>query len=289
MIVGYAPGGGADIMGRMIAQRLTESMGQTFIVDNRAGAGGNIGTEHVAKSAPDGYTLLVSSSSFATNVSLYKQPGYKISDFAPIVLFSTTPNLLVTHSAVPASSVKELIALSKRKGAQLNFSSSGNGGSQHLSGELMKLLTGIDMVHIPYKGSAPSLTAVLSGESDLTFINVPAAIPLVRERKIRSLAITSAERSTLLPELPTMIESGIKDFEVTAWFGVLAPAGTPASTISALNASIVKVAGLPETRKRLNLMGAEPVTGTPAEFGAFLQAENERWGKVIAVSGARVQ
>jgi tripartite-type tricarboxylate transporter receptor subunit TctC len=288
MVVGYAPGGGSDIMGRLIAQQITEAMGQQIIVENRAGAAQNVAAEYVAKSPADGYTLFMSSAALGVNVSLYSKLNYDpVKDFAPIAVFSTSPNLLLVHPSFPAKNAREFIVVAKKNPGKLNFSSSGSGSTQHLSGEMLKLMIGVDMTHIPYKGSAPSMTALASGEVDFSFNNIPASQPLMAPGRIRALAITSAKRSPLLPELPTMIEGGLPGFVTETWYGVLAPAGTPADVISALNAVIVRAVHKEEFRARLAQMGADPIAENPEYFRKMLLQEIERWGKVVKASKAK--
>lgn len=288
MVVGYAPGGGSDIMGRLIAQQITEAMGQQVIVENRAGAAQNVAAEYVAKSPADGYTLFMSSAALGVNVSLYSKLNYDpVKDFAPIAVFSTSPNLLLVHPSFPAKNVREFIAAAKKNPGKLNFSSSGSGSTQHLSGEMLKLMIGVNMTHIPYKGSAPSMTALASGEVDFSFNNIPASQPLMTPGRIRALAITSAKRSPLLPELPTMIEGGLPGFVTETWYGLLAPAGTPADVISALNAVIVRAVHKEEFRARLAQMGADPIAENPEYFRKMLLQEIERWGKVVKASKAK--
>jgi tripartite-type tricarboxylate transporter receptor subunit TctC len=288
MVVGYAPGGGSDIMGRLIAQQITEAMGQQVVVENRAGAAQNVAAELVAKSPADGYTLFMSSAALGVNVSLYPKLNYDpIKDFAPVAVFSTSPNLLLVHPSFPARNVREFIAVAKKNPGRLNFSSSGSGSTQHLSGELLNLMISVNMAHIPYKGSAPSMTALASGEVDFSFNNIPASQPLMTPGRIRALAITSAKRSPLLPELPTMIEGGLPGFVTETWYGVLMPAGTPGEVINALNAVIVKAVQKEEFRARLAQMGADPVAETPEYFRKMLLQEIERWGKVVRASKAK--
>ena len=288
MVVGYAPGGGSDIMGRLIAQQITDALGQQVIVENRAGAAQNVAAEYVAKSPNDGYTLFLSSAALGINVSLYPKLNYDpVKDFAPVAVFATSPNLLLVHPSFPARNVREFIAVAKKNPGKLNFSSSGSGSSQHLSGELLKLQIGVDMTHIPYKGSAPSMTALASGEVDFSFNNIPSAQPLMIPGRIRALAITSAKRSPLLPELPTMIEGGLPGFITQTWYGVLAPAGTPAEIVNMLNAVIVKAVLREDFRARIAQTGADTITETPEYFRAMLKEEIERWAKVVKASKAR--
>jgi len=288
MIVGYAPGGGSDIMGRLIAQQITEAMGQQVVVENRAGAAQNVAAEYFVKTPADGYTLFLSSAALGVNVSLYPKLNYDpVKDFAPVAVFATSPNLLLVHPSFPAKNVKEFIAVAKKNPKKLNFSSSGSGSTQHLSGELLNLMISVNMTHIPYKGSAPSMTALASGEVDFSFNNIPASQPLMTPGRIRALAITSAKRSPLLPELPTMVEGGLPGFVTETWYGVLMPAGTPGDVINALNAVIVKAVQKEDFRTRLAQMGADPLAESPEYFRKMLLQEIERWGKVVRASKAK--
>ena len=290
MVVGYAPGGGSDIMGRLIGQQLTEALGQQIIVENRAGAAQNVAAEYVAKSPADGYTLFLSSAALGINVSLYSKLNYDpIRDFAPVAVFATSPNLLLVHPSFPARTVKEFITVAKKNPGKLNFSSSGSGSTQHLSGEMLKLQIGVDMTHIPYKGSAPSMTALASGEVDFSFNNIPAAQPLMTPGRIRALGITSAKRSPLLPELPTLIEGGLPGFVTETWYGVLAPAGTPGDVVNTLNAVIVKAIRKDDFRARIAQTGADTITETPEYFRKMLKEEIDRWAIVVKASKAKAE
>lgn len=289
LVVGFTPGGGVDINARLLASKLTEYLGQQVIVDNRPGAGTNIANEYVAKAPADGYTLLINTAAVAINMSLYKKvPFDTLRDFAPISVFSMSPNILVVHASVPVKNVKELVALAKSKPGQLNFSSAGSGTTQHLSGELFKLRTKTDIVHVPYKGSAPSLTALISGEVDLSFANIPAIFHHVKSGKLRPLATTGPKRAALMPGVPTMKESGISGVEVVVWYGVLAPANTPRDAVSTLSGAIIKATRAPDIKQRLLDQGAEPVGNTPEEFGRLLREEVAKWAEVVKVSGAKV-
>ncbi len=289
LVVGFTPGGGVDINARLLASKLTEYLGQQVIVDNRPGAGTNIANEYVAKAPADGYTLLINTAAVAINMSLYKKvPFDTLRDFAPISVFSMSPNILVVHASVPVKNVKELVALAKSKPGQLNFSSAGSGTTQHLSGELFKLRTKTDIVHVPYKGSAPSLTALISGEVDLSFANIPAIFHHVKSGKLRPLATTGPKRAALMPGVPTMKESGISGVEVVVWYGVLAPANTPRDAVSTLSGAIIKATRAPDIKQRLLDQGAEPVGNTPEEFGRLLHEEVAKWAEVVKVSGAKV-
>ena len=288
MVVGYAPGGGSDIMGRLIAQQMAEALGQQIVVENRAGAAQNIAAEYVAKSPADGYTLFLSSAALGINVSLYPKLNYDpVKDFVPVAVFATSPNLLLVHPSFPGRSVREFIAVAKKNPGKLNFSSSGSGSSQHLAGEMLKIEIGVDMTHIPYKGSAPSMTALASGEVDFSFNNIPSAQPLMTPGRVRALAITSAKRSALLPGLPTMIEGGLPGFVTQTWYGVLAPAGTPGDIVNALNAVIVKAVQKEDFRARLAQTGADPLAESPDYFRKLLAEEITRWSKVVKASKAK--
>jgi len=289
LVVGFTPGGGVDINARLLAPKVSEYLGQQVIVENRPGAGTNIANEHVAKSAPDGYTLLINTAAVAINMSLYKKvPFDTLRDFAAVSIFSMSPNILVVHASVPAKNVKELIALARSKPGGLNFSSAGSGTTQHLSGELFKVRTKTDMVHVPYKGSAPSMTALISGEVSLSFANIPAISGHVKSGRLRPIANLGPTRSAQLPDVPTMKEAGVNGVEVVVWYGVLAPANTPREIINALAGAIRKAAQAPETRQRLLDQGAEPVGNSPEEFAKLLREEVTRWAEIVKISGAKV-
>lgn len=286
MIVGYAPGGGSDIMGRLIAPQISTAMGQQVVVENRPGMAQNIAAEYIAKAPADGYTLFLSSAALGVNVSLYPKLNYDpVRDFVPVAVFATSANLLLVHPSLPARNVKEFIALIKKNPGKMNFSSSGSGSTQHLSGEMLKLMINGDFTHIPYKGTGPSLVALASGEVEFSFSNIPAAQPMMH--RFRALAITSEKRSPLLPDLPTMAEGGLPGFLTQTWYGVLAPKGTPEPVISALNTVIVKAVQREDFRSRLAQMGADPIAETPEYFRKMLLEEIERWGKVIRASGIK--
>ena len=288
LVVGFTPGGGVDINARLLAPKLAEDFGQQVIVENRPGAGTNIANELVARAAPDGYTLLINTAAVAINMSLYKKVGYDaLRDFAPLSLFSMSPNILVVHVSVPAKNVKELIALARSRPGELNFSSAGAGTTQHLAGELFNLRAGTKMVHVPYRGSAPSLTALISGEVELTYANIPAISAHVKAGRLRPLANLGPKRSDQLPAVPTMSEAGIKGVEVVVWYGVLAPVATPRDIVAKLADAIARAARAPDTSQRLQDLGAEPVGNTPEEFGKLLREEVARWAEVVKVSGAR--
>jgi tripartite-type tricarboxylate transporter receptor subunit TctC len=288
IVIGFTPGGGVDINARLLAPKLQEYLGQQVIVDNRPGAGTNIANELVAKSAPDGYTLLMNTAAVAINMSLYKKVPYDaLRDFAAVSLFSQSPNILVVHSSIPVKSVKELIALAKSKPGGLNYSSAGSGTTQHLAGELFKLRTKSDIVHVPYKGSAPSLTALIGGEVSLSFANIPAIHAHVKSGRLRPLANLGPKRSDVMPDVPTMKEAGVNGVEVVVWYGVLAPSATPRDIVNKLADAIGRAARSPDMRQRLIDQGAEPVGSTPEEFSKVLKEEVVKWAEVIKVSGAR--
>ncbi len=290
IVVPFPPGGATDILARDVAQKLTEAWGQQVIVDNRPGAGGNIGSELVAHSAPDGYTLEMGTvGTHAINASLYaKMPYDHVKDFAPVILVAGVPNVLVVNNAVPANSVAELIAYAKANPGKLNFASSGNGTSIHLSGELFKVMAGVQMTHIPYKGSAPALQDLLGGQVQLMFDNLPPSLPQIKAGKVRALAVTSLTRAPALPDVPTIAESGLPGFEASSWFGVLAPAGTPPAIVAKLNAEIAKWLATPEAKEKLAKQGANAAGGTPEDFAKHIAAETAKWAKVVKDSGAKI-
>ena len=291
MIVGYPPGGGTDIVARMVAQKLSENFGHTVVVDNRGGATGNIGTEMAARAAPDGYTILMGNvAPNAINVSLFaKLPYDPVKDFEPVTLVALTPNILIVNPSLPVKTVKEFIALAKAKPGTLNYSSAGIGSSSHLAPELLAILAGIDIVHVPYKGGGPGLVDVLSGQMQFMMTTMPAAMPHVKSGKVRALAVTSARRSQSLPALPTIDEAGVKGYEVSTWYGVLAPAHTPKPIVTKLHDEIVKILGVAETRDKLLAQGFEPVGSTPDEFGAYIKSEIAKWGKVVKTAGIKAE
>src|SRR5580765_3065963 len=289
MIVAYPPGGGTDIVGRTIAQKLGETLGQSVVVENRGGASGNIGTELAARAAPDGYTILMGNvAPNAINVSLFKDlPFDPVADFAPVSLVASTPNILVVHPSTPARTVKEVIALAKAKPGTLNFASAGMGSSSHLAGELFRILAGAEIVHVPYKGAGPAMVDVLSGQVQLYFATMPAAMPHVKAGKLAPVAVTSARRSQALPDLPTIAESGVPGYEESTWYGVLAPAHSPDAAIARLHESVVKILGDAALRAKLADQGFEPVGDSPKEFAAYIRSEIAKWGKVIRDAGIR--
>ena len=289
VVVPFPPGGGTDIVARLVTQKLGERLGANFVIDNRSGAGGTIGTEIVAKSPPDGYTLAVVSGSHAINPSLYRKLGYDAArDFAPVTLIVSGPGLLVVHPSVPAKTVKELIAVAKARPGQLHYASAGNGTPPHLAAELFKTMTGVNMVHVPYKGNTFAFTDLVAGQVSVSFPTIPSALPLVRSGRLRALAVTSARRSAVLPDVPTIAESGVPGYDSASWFGMLAPAGTPAAITTKLQQETARILQLPDIRKRFLDQGLDPVGDTPQEFAAFIGVEIAKWSKVVAASGARV-
>ena len=289
LIVPFAPGGSNDILARTLAQQLTGRLGQTVVVDNRAGAGGIIGVETVAKATPDGYTLVMGHiGTHAVNPALYKNLPYDaVRDFTPVAPVASSPNILLVHPSVAASNAKELVALARSKPAQLNYASGGIGGSTHLSAELFKMMTRTDFVHIPYKGGGPALTAIIAGEVAMLFNNIVSAIPHVRSGKVRALAITSRQRSPVVPDLPALAEAGVPGYEVVSWYGVLGPAAMPASIVTRLNSTITAVMTADEMRTRLAGEGVDIMKASPAEFADYVTSEMAKWGKVIRQAGIR--
>ena len=289
IVVPFAAGSTTDILGRTVAQKLNERLGQQFIVDNRPGAGGNIGSDVVAKAAPDGYTLLVSAAStLAINASLYSNMPYDTATaFAPLSRIAMVTNVLVVHPSLPAKSVKELIAFAKARPGQLNFASGGSGGTAHLSGELFKTLAGIDMVHVAYKGGSAAMPDVLGGFVPLIFDGLPQSLPYIKAGRLRALGVTTAKRSPALPDVPTIAEAGVPGYEAVAWFGAVAPARTPREIVIKLNTEIVGILNSPDVRERLAAQGAETAPTTPDEFAAFIKEEMVKWAKVIKATGAR--
>jgi tripartite-type tricarboxylate transporter receptor subunit TctC len=287
LIVPSTPGGSVDTLARTVGPRLAEKWGQQVIVDNRSGAGGAIAGELVAKSPPDGYTLLVGTvASLATNVSLQKKLPYDpAKDFAPVTLLATQNLMLLVHPSLPVKSVKDLTALAKKRPGSLSFSSAGNGTGGHLSGELYKMLAGVDLLHVPYKGVAPAMIDVVSGQVTMTFASILSGAQQVRTGRLRALAVTGARRSPAVSDLPTMMEAGVANYESATWYGIVAPAGTPADIINRLNGEITSILKGQEMNDRLTKEGADPVGNTPAEFARHIQTEIEKWRKVIRAAG----
>ena len=289
LVVPYPPGGPTDIVARVVAQKLSEQLGQSIIIDNRPGAGANLGAEAVARSPADGYTLMVATTAHAINPALFSKLNYSITkDFAPISQLTAGPLVIVATPNLAANNVKELIALAKSKNGEINFASSGNGQSTHLSAELFNAMAGTKMNHIPYKGSAPALTDVMSGQADLMFDTMLSAMPFVKGGKLKAIAVTSAQRSPVAPDIPTIAESGLPGYEAIAWNGLLAPAGTPKEVVDQINAALKKVLEAPDVKQRFDAQGFAAQWGTPADFGKFVQSEVDKWAKVVKTSGAKV-
>jgi tripartite-type tricarboxylate transporter receptor subunit TctC len=288
-VVPFPPGGATDILARSIADKLGPALGQPVIVENRAGAAGNLGTELVAKAAPDGYTILMVTVAQSISESLYAKLAYNLMrDLAPVILVARVPNVMVVHPSVPARSVKEFIAYAKANPGKINFASSGSGTSIHMSGELFKLLTGVDIVHIPYKGSAAALTDLIGGQVSVMFDNLPPSMPHIRSGKLRALAVTTTSRYPALPDLPTMVEAGVPGYESSSWFGIMVPAGTSKDIVARLNAEARKIMAMADVRDRFDQQGAVASPGTPEEFDKFIRAEITKWAKVVKASGAKV-
>jgi tripartite-type tricarboxylate transporter receptor subunit TctC len=289
-IVPFAAGGTTDVLGRMVTPKLGEALGTTFVVENRPGAGGNVGSEALARSAPDGYTIGGGTvSSHAINASLYpKMPYDNLKDFVPVALLVTVPNVLVVNPAIPATSVAELVGYGKANPGKLTCASAGNGTSQHMSCELFKTLTGLDITHVPYKGSAPGIASVVSGETTMMFDNATIAVPQMKGGRVRAIGVTTARRSPSLPDVPALAEQGLTGYDVSSWQAVFAPAGTPKSIVDRLNAEIRKILASPEIREKLLAVASDPADMTPEQFAEFVRAETEKWAKVVKASGARV-
>lgn len=288
VVVPFPAGGGNDSMGRLLAQKLTETLGKSFYVENRAGANGMVGSEFVARAPKDGYTLLVNGANFVTTPSLYPKATYDpLRQFEPISLIAIAPNVLVVHPSVPAKTAKEFIALVKAKPDQIAYSSAGTGSTAFLAAELFKLLTGTRMLHVPYKGTSPALTAILSGETQASVVALPGAVPHIKSGKLRALGVTSAKRATNMKDLPTMIEAGVKDFDFETWYGLFGPGGLPRDIVTRANGSTNKVLGLAEVRDVLLKQGIDPAGGTPEAFDKIFRAEIVTLGKVIKASGAK--
>jgi tripartite-type tricarboxylate transporter receptor subunit TctC len=288
-ILGFAPGGGSDTTARAIGTRLSENLGQPVVIDNRAGAGGNIAAEIVARSQPDGYTMLLGNNGIlAVNVSLYSKLAFDpVKDFAPVVLVASQPNVLVVHPAVQANSVKELVALAKAKPGQLNYASPGTGTTGHLAGELFKRMAGVSYTIVPFKGGGPSALAMLSGETQFTFATAVSVQGHIKSGKLRALAVTTAKRSASFPDLPTVAEAGVPGFDAITWHGVVVPARTPQAVIARLNREFNKVLQTADMRERLLTLGSEVIGGEPKQLTEYMRVEIPRWAKIIKESGAR--
>src|SRR5436853_7565210 len=291
LVVPFAPGGSADLVGRLLAQQMSESLGQPVVVENKGGASGMLGNEYVAKSAPDGYTLTVGTlGPFAVNQTLFDQVPYdNIRDFAPITLTGISSHVLVAHPSVPATNFNELIALARRKPGQLTFASSGTGNATHLTFELFKARAGIDIVHVPYKGGGPAMADLVGGQVHFSFASMASAVPFVRSGRLRAIAVSGSERSALFPDVPTVAESGLPGFVSEDWQGILAPAKTPAGVVAKLNADLVRVLHTPEMKAKLAGAGFDVKTSTPREFAHFIRSDTAKWAAILQRSGTKAQ
>ena len=284
----FAPGGGNDILGRVVAQKLNQSFGVPVVVDNRPGAGGTLGTDLTAKSQPDGYTILINNLSVAVNVTLYsKLPFDPLKDLQTISLVGRQPNILVVHPTLPAKSWKELQALAKQRPGQLSFSSGGVGSSSHLAGELLKVVAGIDMVHVPYKGMGPALIDLISGQVQLAMATLASALPHIRSQRMRPLAVSTATRVAVVPDVPTLQEAGLRAYEHSTWYGLFVPAATPRPVVDRLNESVRKIVASDDVKQKFSPQGVEPASNSPEEFRAYLTAEIAKWAKVVRSAGLR--
>lgn len=290
MLVGFAPGGGTDVMARLFGQRFAEAWGQNVVVDNRVGAGGNIASEIAAKASPDGHTLLMAVSSIVINESLFNRVPYNTQrDFAPVSLVSVSSNLIAAHPSLPVQNLRELIALAQAKPGQLTYASPGTGQASHLAMELLSTMARVKFVHVPFNGGGPSVVAALAGQTQLLTGSLPTLLPHVRSGKLRAMGVTSAERTALAPDLPTIAEgAGLTGYDANVWYGLLAPVGTPAPIVAKLNAEIQRVLQQREVRERFATLGFEPAGGTPAQFAALIRSDGAKWSKVVRDSGARV-
>jgi tripartite-type tricarboxylate transporter receptor subunit TctC len=289
IVVGFVPGGATDVVARMMAQKLQEAWGQPVVVENKPGGGSNIGSEQVAKAAPDGYTLLLGTIANATNMSIYTNLAYDtLRDFAPVTQTMSAPSVLVVAPTLPVSNLKELIALAKAKPGTLSYASSGAGGSPHLAGELLKLRTGIDIIHVPYKGAAPALVDVVSGVVSMGFKTALSAIPHMQTGKLKPIAVASNKRLAAIPSVPTMAEAGLPDFEVSSWNGILAPAKTPPEIVAKLNRELVRILNTQDVNDKFAAQAAEAVGNTPEQFRAYIKYEIDKWAQVVKASGAKI-
>jgi len=287
-VLPFPPGGGTDTLGRVVGQKLGETLGQQVIIDNRPGAGANIGAEVAAKSPPDGYTLFMGNVAHTINVTLYSRLNYDLlRDFAPVTMLGLTPNLIVVHPSVPAHTVKQLIALAKAKPGELNYASAGSGSSSHLAGELFKNLTGVQMVHVPYKGGGPAVTNLMAGEASVGFATMPSVLAQAKSGKLRALAVTTGRRSQGAPEVPTVIEAGLPGYEASTWYCLLVPAATPKEIIMRLNVDTGKVLAMPDVNARLTGLGYEVAGTTPEQLSAYMRSEIQKWGKVVKATNVR--
>lgn len=290
VIVNFPPGAGTDISTRLVTAKLTEMFGQQFLVDNRPGAAGNIGVELAARAAPDGYTLLTATAAAAVSQTLFSKIGFDLNrDFTPVAMIASAPFVLAVHPSVPAKSLQELIALAKSRPGQLSYATPGTGSSPHLAGELLKMQAGIDLLHVPYKGMVPAITDVIGGSVSIIFGNTLVVLPNIKSGRVRGIAITSARRSGVAPELPTVAESGFPGFESGTWYGMMAPVRTPRDIVARLSDAVTRIVQFADVREKLIAQGAEPLTGTPAQMGEFVHSEIAKWGKVAKAAGIRVE
>jgi tripartite-type tricarboxylate transporter receptor subunit TctC len=288
LILPFPPGGGTDILGRIIAERLTTNLGQPVVIENRGGAGGNVGAEAAAKSPPDGYTIVLVAPSLAISPSLYAKLNYDpVKDLTPVTLVGTVPNVIITHPSVPAQNLAEFIALARSQPGAMNFGSGGNGTSNHLAGELFNVVAGVKLVHVPYKGVNLAMNDVLAGQIQLVVIGIPAALQFIKTGRLRALAVIAPQRSPTLPDVPTVAEAGLANYEVTTWYGVLAPAGTPRAIVDRLNTELIRVMHAPDLKERFAATGTEPRTSTPEEFADYIRQEVAKWGKVVREAGLK--
>ncbi len=290
LYVGYAAGGSTDVIARLVGQELSQALGQPVVIDNRPGAGATIASDIVAKSAPDGYTIFMGTIANTINTTLYRKLPFDFErDFAPISMVASVPNVLVVNPGVPARNVQEFIALAKAKPGEINFASSGSGSSIHLTGELFNLVARVQLVHVPYKGSAPAVADLIGGQVQSMFDNLSSSLPYIQAGKLRALAVTGATRSPAAPDIPTMAEAGVPDCEVMSWFALLAPAKTPDEIVARLNAETVKILARPDVKQRLAALGADAASSTPEALAAFIKSETAKWAKVVKASGASVE
>jgi tripartite-type tricarboxylate transporter receptor subunit TctC len=290
IIVASSPGSGVDILARLVAPRLAEALGQQVIVDNRAGAGGNLGAAQAARTAPDGYSLFMATPAHAISASMSSKAGYDLArDFEPISLLTTGHYMLVVHPTVPAKTVKDLIGLARAKPGRLNYASAGNGNATHLAGELFDIMARVKTTHIPYKGGGHARTELLGGQVDFMFHNITAVLNDVKAGRLRALAVTGPQRALAAPDIPTVSEAALAGYDITSWFGIMAPSGTPADVLARLNREFVRVMGLPDVKEKLASLGSEAVGGPAQAFAAHLRAENEKWSRVIKQAGIRAE
>lgn len=289
-VVPFPPAGATDILARIMADKISGPLGQSVVVENRVGAAGNVGTEAVVKSAPDGYTILQGTVAQTISETLYTRLNFSFErDLMPVAMIALVPNVMVVNASVPVNSVQEFIALAKSRPGQINFASSGSGTSIHMSAEMFKMMTGVDIVHVPYKGSGPALSDLIGGQVSVMWDNLTSSVPHIRSGKLRALAVTTNKRTPTFPDVPTMQEAGVPGYEATAWFGILAPKGTPREVVARVNGEVNKALALPDVRERLAQQGAEASPWTPEEFGVFIHNEVVKWAKVVKASGAKVE